>query len=75
MHILLLKEAKKYLKDVKVNLMDIRSDVKKIQAGNQGDNILVKGKHFKYEDESQVDACCNYDFFILNAKCQEAVSC
>lgn len=70
-----MQEANKYLKSVKVNLKDIASDVNAIETGNQGNNILVKEKHFKFADESQMDACCNYDFLILNAKCQHAVSC
>ena len=72
---LISQEAKKHLTDVKVDLKNIASDVNTIETGNQGNKILVNKKHFKYEDKSQVDACCNYDFLILNAKCQKAVSC
>ena len=72
---LISQEAKKHLKDVKVDLKNIGSVVNTSETGNQGNDILVKGKRFKYEDKSQVDACCNYDFLILNAKCQKAVSC
>ena len=71
---LISQAAKKHLKDVKVDLKNIACDVKDIETGNQGNDILVKGNPFKYE-ENRVDACCNYDFFILNEKCQKAVSC
>ncbi|KAL9959228.1 hypothetical protein ACROYT_G036325 [Oculina patagonica] len=65
--------ANEYLKDVKVDLKDIASDVNTIRTGNQGDKILVKGKKFEYKDETEMNECCNYEFLILNAKCQNAV--
>ena len=71
---LISQAAKKHLKDVKVDLKNIASCVKTIETGNQGNDILVKGNRFTYE-ENRVNACCNYDFFILNDKCQKAVSC
>ena len=58
-----------------MDLKDILSDVEYIKNGNQGDNILVKRKKFQYKDETEMKECCNYDFLVLNAKCQEAVSC
>ncbi|KAM7436905.1 hypothetical protein ABFA07_013407 [Porites harrisoni] len=63
--------ASKHLKDVKVTLKDIKSDLQKIQSGNQGNNILVKGKKFQYKDDEK-DVCCNYEFLVLNAKCKKA---
>ena len=66
--------ASKHLKDVKVTLKDIESDLQKIKTGNQGNNILVKGEKFLYKDDEQ-DVCCNYEFLVLNAKCKKAVSC
>ena len=66
--------ASKHLKDVKVTLKDIKSDLQKIKTGNQGNNILVKGKKFQYKDDEK-DVCCNYEFLVLNAKCKKAVSC
>ena len=68
------QKAEKLLDDVKVDLKDITSDVREIFIGNQGNNISVKGKHFKYEDSKQMEECCNYGFIILNAKCQKDVS-
>ncbi|XP_078344110.1 phospholipid-transporting ATPase ABCA3-like [Oculina patagonica] len=67
----LFDKAEKLLDDVKVDLKDIASDVREIVIGNQGNNISVKGKHFKYKDANQMEECCNYDFLILNAKCQK----
>ncbi|KAJ7376779.1 hypothetical protein OS493_032513 [Desmophyllum pertusum] len=75
--------ANKYLKSVKVDLKDIASDANGIKIGNQGNNILAHGEKFTYKDESQMDECCNYEYLILNAKCQKdfvsrklkAVSC
>ena len=58
-----------------MDLKDVVSDVDAIKKGNQGDNILVKGKKYLYKDESQKEQCCNYEFLILNAKCQKDVSC
>ena len=58
-----------------MDLKNVVSDVDAIKKGNQGDNILVKGKDYQYKDESQKDECCNYEFLILNAKCQKDVSC
>lgn len=69
------QRAEKLLDSVKVDLKDVASDVKDIEIGNQGNSILVKGKHFKYEDSNQMDVCCNYEFLILNAKCQKDVGC
>ena len=66
--------ASKHLKDVKVTLKDIESDLQKIQSGNQGNSILVEGKKFQYKDDEK-DVCCNYEFLVLNAKCKKAVSC
>ena len=66
--------ASKRLKDVKVTLKDIESDLKKIQSGNQGNSIVVEGKKFQYNDDEK-DVCCNYEFLVLNAKCKKAVSC
>lgn len=60
---------------MKVDLKDVVSDVDAIKKGNQGDNILVKGEKYLYKDESQKEKCCNYEFLILNAKCQKDVSC
>jgi len=58
-----------------VDLKNVVSDVDAIKKGNEGDSILVKGKTYQYKDESQKDECCNYEFLILNAKCQRDVSC
>ncbi|CAH3155544.1 unnamed protein product [Porites evermanni] len=63
--------ASKHLKDVKVTLKDIESDLQKIQSGNQGNSILVEGKKFQYKDDKK-DVCCNYEFLVLNAKCKKA---
>ena len=59
---------------MKVDLKNVVSDVNAIKKGNQGDNILVNGEKYVYKDESQKDECCNYEFLILNAKCQKDVS-
>ena len=58
-----------------MNLKNVESYVDGIKIGNQGDNILVKGKKYQYKDENQRKKCCNYEFLILNAKCQRDVSC
>ena len=58
-----------------MTLKNVESDVDDIKKGNQGDNILVKGKTYEYKDENQREKCCNYEFLILNAKCQRDVSC
>ncbi|KAM7427451.1 hypothetical protein ABFA07_021424 [Porites harrisoni] len=63
--------ASKHLKDVKVTLKDIESDLQKIQSGNQGNSILVEGEKFQYKDDEK-DVCCNYEFLVLNAKCKKA---
>ncbi|CAH3155546.1 unnamed protein product, partial [Porites evermanni] len=63
--------ASKHLKDVKVTLKNIKSDLQKIKTGNQGNNILVKGEKFQYKEDEK-DVCCNYEFLVLNAKCKKA---
>ena len=65
--------ASKHLKDVRVTMKDIESDLQKIQSGNQGNSILVEGEKFQYKDDEK-DVCCNYEFLVLNAKCKKAVS-
>ena len=58
-----------------MDLKNVASDVDVIKKGNLGDNILVKKKKYQYKDENQREECCNYEFLVLNAKCQKDVSC
>lgn len=66
------QNASNYLKSVKVDVLDITSKVYNIRDGNQGNNITVGNVFTQYDNESE--ACCNYEFYVLNSKCKSLVS-
>lgn len=65
-----LKKAETYLGDVKVDVQDITSKVYKIRDGNNGSNILVRDKSYSYKHDNESKSCCNFEYFVLNAKCK-----
>ena len=52
---------------------DITSNVDKIRDYNMNNGIFVRNKNFTTVDGSSV-SCCNYEYFVLNAKCKQMVS-
>lgn len=67
------QKAKTYLDGVKVNVDDITSNVFKIRDGNRNNGVFVRNKNYSPVDDDS-ESCCNYEYFVLNAKCKQMVS-
>ncbi|XP_015769367.1 PREDICTED: ATP-binding cassette sub-family A member 3-like [Acropora digitifera] len=65
-----LEKAKAYLSSVKVDTVNITSQVYNIRNGNNGSDILVRDKNYRISQDNDSTYCCNYEFFVLNAKCK-----
>ncbi|XP_067040088.1 phospholipid-transporting ATPase ABCA3-like [Acropora muricata] len=65
-----LEKAKAYLSSVKVDTVNITSQVYNIRNGNNGSDILVRDKNYRISQDKDSTYCCNYEFFVLNAKCK-----
>ncbi|XP_031559324.1 ATP-binding cassette sub-family A member 3-like isoform X2 [Actinia tenebrosa] len=65
--------AQDYLSTVKVDTIDVTDNVNTIQSKNTLNGIQVKGKSYNYSSpvKGKLSPCCNYEFLILNAKCQK----
>ena len=59
---------------MKVDTVNITSQVYSIRNGNNGSDILVRDKNYRMSNDNDFTYCCNYEFFVLNAKCKSVVS-
>ena len=61
---------------MKVDTLDVTEDVNYIQSNNILNSIEVRGASYNYSSPvaNELSPCCNYEFLILNAKCQKDVS-
>ncbi|XP_031561453.1 ATP-binding cassette sub-family A member 3-like [Actinia tenebrosa] len=68
-----LSAAKDFLSTVKVDTIDVTDSVNTIQSKNTLNGIQVQGTSYNYSSpvKDKLSPCCNYEFLILNAKCQK----
>lgn len=65
------EKARTYLSSVKVDTLNVTTNVYNIRDGNNGKNILVRDKSYTFSYDNESRSCCNHEYFVLNAKCQD----